>query len=251
MNEVQRIADRMRQATDLETFWDIAHDELVKFGVTGIFYGRLTASKEVLESDESDDLVIATGLMTKTSYSRTFLGAFGNGDLIERDPTVSHCLSRSDVLKWEFNPDWAERHPWYNRRYSIERDLGYHKGCSIPSSHFCESWVGGMGIAMADVPDDDFESLWADHQHEITEICGLLDCGMRNIYSEEFVGLTSRENECLTWLSAGLTPQQIAHKLGLSDKRVATIIAQAKRKLKATTRDHAVARALLLNIIKP
>ena len=251
MKEIQRIADRLRQASDLDSFWEIAHLELKKFGVSGVFYGRLTAAKEVLASEKSEDLVVATGLMTKTSYSNEYLGAFGNGDLVDSDPTVSHCLSRSSVLKWGFNQGWAERHPWYRERYEIERDLGYHKGCSIPSSHFSDRWVGGMGVAMSDVPDDEFDSLWRNHQRDIVNICGLLDSGMRSLHSEDFVGLTARENECLTWLSAGLTTQQIAHKLNISEKRVAKIFGQAKHKLNATTRDHAVARALLLNIIEP
>ncbi len=252
MTEIQRITESLRDATDLNAFWDIAHVELKRFGVSGVFYGRLAASKEVVTAEKNGDgFVIGTGLLTKTSYSNTFLSAFGNGDLVEKDPTVSHCLSRNDVLKWTFNKSWAERHSWYCKRYEIERDFGYHKGCSIPSSHFSDRWVGGMGVAMSDVPDDDFDDFWHNHQKEIIQICGLLDSGMRNLHSEEFVGLTARENECLTWLSVGLTPQQIAHKLNLSDGRVATIFSQAKRKLNATTRDHAVARALLLNIIEP
>ena len=64
-------------------------------------------------------------------------------------------------------------------------------------------------------------------------------------------GLSPRERDVLTWLAAGLRPDQIAEKLGVSAGTIDKYIVNSKDKLSARTRDHAVARALMLGLIDP
>ena len=104
---------------------------------------------------------------------------------------------------------------------------------------------------MPDVPEKDFQLLWNSHGREIVSLCGLLEDGMRGAHTEEFVGLSPREKECLTWLATGLAPKQISHRLAISDRTLEKHIGSAKKKLRANTRDHAVARALMLGVIHP
>ncbi len=63
--------------------------------------------------------------------------------------------------------------------------------------------------------------------------------------------LSKRERECLLWLSRGLRTKEISHKLNLRDVTVNLHITNAKRKLNATTRGHAVAIAILSSAIDP
>lgn len=251
MTHLQEVSEKMCAATDLDDLWNIAHQELEKLGVAGIFYGILASSHEASSSARKHDLPMPRGLLSKTSYSNEFLRAFKGQELVENDPTVTHCLINNDVLVWGYDEVWAEHHPWYRQRYEIEREFGYHKGCSIPSSYFSEKWVGGMGLAMPDVPEEELHAFWQSNSKQILDICGLLESGIRNIHPEQFVGLTVREKESLTWLSAGYTPQEISLLMKISTGRVEKLMAQAKRKLSARTRDHAVARAIFLKIIEP
>lgn len=252
MFDIQRVAERMRSASDLDEFWNISLEELAAFGVSGVFYGQLASSSEKTEhSKGSHDLPLPRGLLSKTSYPQDFLHAFENQSLLENDPTVTHCLLNDSVLFWEYDEQWAEQNPWYRKRYEIERDFGFHKGCSIPSRFFSDRWIGGVGVVMSEVPDDEYHDFWKQNQKHIVSLCGLMEIGMRNVHAKEFVGLTPREQECLTWLAAGFTPQEIAPRMRIEPKRVAKLVAQSKIKLKARTRDHAVVRALLLGVIEP
>lgn len=63
--------------------------------------------------------------------------------------------------------------------------------------------------------------------------------------------LTPRENECLFRLAQGYRSEAIAYELGVKRVTVDLHIANAKRKLQANTREHAVAIALHYGLINP
>lgn len=56
--------------------------------------------------------------------------------------------------------------------------------------------------------------------------------------------LTSRELQCLELLARGLRSEAIAHELGVKRVTIDLHIANAKRKMGASTREHAVALAV-------
>lgn len=63
--------------------------------------------------------------------------------------------------------------------------------------------------------------------------------------------LTPRETECLQRLAQGYRSEAIAYELGVKRVTVDLHISNAKRKLSALTREHAVALALHHELIKP
>jgi len=63
--------------------------------------------------------------------------------------------------------------------------------------------------------------------------------------------LSPRERECLLWLTAGLRSDRIAERLGLSRATVDLHLTRARRRLRAATREQAVAKALTLGLLSP
>lgn len=63
--------------------------------------------------------------------------------------------------------------------------------------------------------------------------------------------LSRREADCLSWVQLGWSTRQIARRLSLSEWTVDEYIASAQRKLGASNRAQACARAMLLAIIAP
>ena len=63
--------------------------------------------------------------------------------------------------------------------------------------------------------------------------------------------LTPRERDCLSWVAAGRSTKVIAETLHLSPATVNEYIASATRKLRASNRTQACARALLLGLVTP
>jgi DNA-binding CsgD family transcriptional regulator len=62
--------------------------------------------------------------------------------------------------------------------------------------------------------------------------------------------ISARERECLYWLARGERPDAIAYRLGIKRVTVDFHIRNARRKLDAATRTHAVALALAQRLIE-
>lgn len=69
--------------------------------------------------------------------------------------------------------------------------------------------------------------------------------------TEEQVLLTARESQCLQELAQGERPQRIAAKLGIAQITVEFHIKNARRKLGARTREHAIAIAVSSGMLVP
>lgn len=65
------------------------------------------------------------------------------------------------------------------------------------------------------------------------------------------ITLSPRQLECLLWTSRGLSAKMIAGRLGLSEAVVHEYLGLARRRLGCTTKSHAVARAMQLDLIEP
>lgn len=63
--------------------------------------------------------------------------------------------------------------------------------------------------------------------------------------------LAPREKECLLWVATGLSSKRIAYKLGISLHTVNEFIGNAMRKLNATTRAEAAAKAITARLVDP
>lgn len=67
--------------------------------------------------------------------------------------------------------------------------------------------------------------------------------------SNKFPTLSPREKQCLTYLALGLRPRDLAQKIGISEKTVEKQIVSARKKLRASTREQAVAIAITSKLL--
>lgn len=63
--------------------------------------------------------------------------------------------------------------------------------------------------------------------------------------------LSNRERECLSWASLGFSAKQIADKLKIAESTATEYLSHAAQKLGASNRAQAVARAVMLELIRP
>jgi DNA-binding CsgD family transcriptional regulator len=243
--QLVELTERLRSATDLESFWSQAHAALEAHGVASIMYGAFSSTKEAQTNRHSKTMI------WKSSHSQAFFEAFGFEAALDFDPSIDHCVASQDVMLWHHDSDWNSAPTALKKRVSIERDLGLHVGVTIPTTRFCPGHIGGIGVSIPEIKLSEFDRFWFDNGPEVISICGLIDMGIRHQHMSNLVPLSPREKECLEWLAAGLRPDQIADRLAIGAPSIEKYIISAKRKLKAATRDHAVAKALILNVITP
>jgi DNA-binding CsgD family transcriptional regulator len=78
----------------------------------------------------------------------------------------------------------------------------------------------------------------------------LLNVAVREEMPNIFIQLTVRERDCLSWIARGLRPAEICWRLKISEKTFEKHISSAKLKLKSRTRDQALAKAVLLDLLQ-
>ncbi len=242
---IRQVSIEVSGLEDLDAFWAIIHDQLVVRGAASVLFGVLASQREL------EHMRLSKALIWKSTHKKEFFEAFDGDSLLDNDRTAEHCLSDDQVFFWHDPAFWEQATPAEKRWAGIERDIGMAIGFTVPSSyHFCKQ-IGGIGVAMPDVPHKEFPLFWNEEGAELIALCGLLDAGMRGQHLGQLVNLTPYEKECLSWLSVGMRPQQIADKLGRTDCAVERYINSAREKLRARTRDHAVAKAIMLGLIEP
>lgn len=242
---LQDLSERLRQAPNIDVFWDRISNELKSRGVESILYGALATRHD------ADPKRISRSLVWKSTHKQEFFDAFGHETFVDGDLSSEHCLTGSSVFLWHDEDAWKTAAPEQRKRATIENDLGFDVGFTVPSSFFAPGQFGGIGAAMPDVSRAEFSRYWRYKGPEILTICGMLDSGMRREHIGQIIGLSKREKECLTWLASGLRPDQIADRLNIGSKSIEKYVKSAREKLKANTRDHAVAKALIFNLISP
>lgn len=73
--------------------------------------------------------------------------------------------------------------------------------------------------------------------------------GDTDTFSMEFTYLTTRELDALRYLACGHMNDRIAEKMGIAEVTVRLHLKNARRKLRAKTREQAVAKAMMLKIL--
>ena len=237
--------EALRSEVDPERFWTLITEALARHGVTSILYGAVAFRSEIATRK------LMKSLFVKSNHPREFFEEFGTDALLDDDWTAEFCLKETEILRWHEQGQWEAASKEQIKRAEIERDLGLLVGVSIPACRFDTGQVGGIGLSMRDVPLNEFERHWAEHGGDIQLLCSLLDMGMRRGHIASVIDLSDRERECLTWLAAGMRPEQIANRLGIAKKTVDKYLVKARLKLKSNTPEHAVAKAMLFNLISP
>lgn len=170
------------------------------------------------------------------------------------DPTVAHCAHSVRPLVWED----LVREPVVDeqgRAFLQEAaDFGLISGASLPlrGSHG-EAGMLSFSVSLAPkesrrLIQDALPHLYLLSAYIHEAACRLASNGALPFQPQ---ALTPRERECLLWSAEGKTSWEIALILGISERTVIFHLHNAGVKLKASTRQHAIARAISQGLITP
>lgn len=240
----QELIESIRSISSLDAFWEKISQALSEYGVNSMFYGA-ASSKNELQFNKTKSLIL------KCDHPKEFEEYFGLDTLINNCKTFEHSLKETKPCIWHDERYWFDATDEQRAQALIEREMGLHVGFTLPTTHFSANNWGGHGICMGELDPKEFSKLWDEKKQEIIKILGVLDAGMRQNYLGQIVKLSPREKQTLEYLTVGFTPDQIADYLGISSSTIDKYIVSSKRKLNARTRDHAVSKALLMNVIHP
>ncbi len=244
--DLPQITEELRNCTSIDQFWNRIAREFENYNVTSMLYGAFSSVSEVQQFGFSSAQII------KYNHPDIFFEyVTGEENYLENDFSAHSILTNPDPVFWHDDTLCEHMTLDQKREWELSNDVGFEVGVSLSVNHFASIKVGGIGLCMNGTDSQEFERLWTANNAEIYTLFGLLDEGMRQNYLGQIIRLSPREKETLEWLSAGLNPQQIADHLKISTSTIDKYIVSSKKKLKARTRDHAVVKALMFNIIHP
>lgn len=240
------LSEMASRAGNSDEFWKASNEALEEHGVSGIGYGIIPYAGDAKSNGFSK------ASFFKHTYPREWASEVGNF-LIDSDITVEMIIDGTPEVFWS-DLDLLEEasDPQYSQ-YEVEKDLGMSFGASLALGRnaFGQA-ISGIGIWMSDTQSEKgFVEYWQEHRERLRLISHILDEGLRGHHAGLLVPLTPRERDSLTYLAIGFRSAEICWKLKISEKTFEKHIKGAKDKLRARTRDHAIAKALVLNLIQP
>ena len=200
-----------------------------------------------------------------TPRLRSTLGAAWEADNLKAlaagtDPFPRHCLSQLAPLRtgsahldrYAYLPASAR----HLVREAADR-TGFTAGVSMPVLAAPEGRGQGWNL-MAQGGADELDAILRAHGNTLALAAHLIHARLAvaepeagpplSLRENPATRLTPRERDCLAFIAEGLRTAELAHRLGVTEATVEFHLANARRKLGAHTRDHAVAIAIRMGL---
>ncbi len=243
---IHAIATELADARDAQSYWDVCHRQFEQYGVMSICYGYIPFGRYI-----GSGKVTRSGFY-KSTHSDEWLSAVGNESALDNDISIDLLLRQPSVIYWHDESVLEHANEDQRRVFELEHDLGMVTGVTLSVAHFqTDNVLTGVGLNTPQISQREFDKFWLAASVPLQQLCTVLDYGMRYQYPDGLVHLSPRERDVLSYLAVGYRPHDIALRLKRSRKTLEKYIDSAKMKLKANSRDNAVAKALVMGLIKP
>lgn len=232
--------DSVRNESDWSGRWKATVD----------FFHELGAEHVIAAVEPTD-----TSVILETTMPRWVMDFYAEEVHPDGEPRLHHCRTQLTPIRAgvAFSHEWPDAPAKLLEFDEHMREVGVRAATVFPV-HGRPGDVSGCVCFLTSLEAE-------EHQALVSRIdTGLMlaahvgynywRSGMEESSAQE-VGLTSRERECLLWLSKGLRNDRIGERLGLAVATVEFHITNARRKLKAKTREEALASAIQLKLVCP
>lgn len=246
MNNTSSILSRLENIDNLDDFWGNTNIALERFGVTSIMYGAIATRHELDFGARTESMI------WKTNHGSEFFKRFctlGSDDSIDNCLTFEHCLYNTTPFFWHDLSMWEGASPLQMAHALAAKELGLYVGFTLPTRSFGEERFGAISVSTGGHSPETFDQMWEAKSSDLMSILELLDRRMRERFLADVICLAPREKEAMEWLASGLRPVQVAERMSIGFRTVDKYINNAKKKLKAKSRDQAIAKAIIFNVI--
>lgn len=225
--------------TDPDALWAKFEALLAPFGLCSIQYEsgvpRDGSARRCLRSDHPDAQTFGRLICTE------FVDILhAEPRYQEADAFFRHCESSLSPLVYDAGA--AGDFPKVMQEVNdIARDFTVTGGIVVPLHGFDQSTFGNVTFLVNRASEFTPGDL---PLAQLTALAHMLHGVMRQHVPPVAGDLTRQEITCLTWVAAGLSTKRLSHRMGISDATANEYIRNACKKLGATTRAEAVAKAV-------
>lgn len=247
MFQLDQYVDGLQRCPNEEALIAYFDDALKREGYTGynIFYGYL---------DDRGQITPGLGGYDNSTLPASLTEAYDNEEWHAVDPLLS--LGSRAPVPYSTASAFADAAPGSVKQTMWHAMLDYQIEHEINIPYRRNGSAGQVAIHMEGRRKSDFE-----HFQNTLPVAYAIASTFYNYFETNFLfqsplnrlpvsPLTSREQDCLTWVAQGWSNNDIADKLTVSARTVKFHIENAMKKIDARTRSHAVAIALSRGFIQ-
>ena len=249
MNILPRLIDDLKQAKDIDAVWDTALKFFNSHGIEFVIYVYCRGYKNT----KADTVFL-------TNMPQQWGDIYNKNHYAEIDPFFNHCCNSYENIKTgvEFSEAYdfmdEDEHDFIREAHAM---TGFSAGVSITmrrkgiGADF-GGWNLGTRLSKEkfnDVFDEHITALnlGATYIHE--QLTLVMQKDKEEVISYIEQPLTKQQIACLQLLAQGKRTLDIAEKLNIKPVTVEHHLKHAKERLKAKTREQAVARAVIKGLI--
>ncbi|WP_281993218.1 helix-turn-helix transcriptional regulator [Sulfitobacter geojensis] len=237
MSQIRAMADRISSVGGADDVWETALSFLPGFGLSKVVF---------LDLSERRTPVVRSNAGRR--WNNDYRASVSSG----RDPFAVNCLSRIDPVLTgvaHFESHQYLGKPALDMIAKGSETLDITTGMSITIRPDAQAAGIGWNL-MSQHSVREFAELRAYHEPEWRAWCQLTFAGLSLSDAQHpFDTLTARERDCLAYVADGLRTADIAYRLGIAEVTVEMHLRKARHRLRARTRDHAVAVAIRQGLI--
>jgi LuxR family transcriptional activator of conjugal transfer of Ti plasmids len=172
------------------------------------------------------------------------------------DPIVTQSPKEKSPFQWSQVLKTLDLNKRQKQFFNEADDYGVANGLGIPIHGVCNSF--SVVSLVADTNDKELSKLLVKDWDTIHIMSLYYHQAIKDLLRKQslvandnatLADLTEREKECLRWSAQGKTSWEISKILSISERTVIFHIENAKTKLGVCNRNHAVVKAIMLNII--
>lgn len=185
----------------------------------------------------------------RSNYSRQWRSIYDSMNMVNIDPTVTHCVMRSTPLEWEPKIFSSKQQ---KEMYEEASEHGLRSGITLPF-HGANGELGILCLVNNVKPGKAFQQ---DTRHHISELSMMRDFVFeaslrfaKPIQNNLPPTLTKRELECLKWCAAGKSSWEIAKILCCSEATVNFHFGNLRHKFNATSRRQVMVKAIRFGLL--
>ncbi len=172
-------------------------------------------------------------------------------NLITQDPLILYCKDNLVPNVWKASKDIDHLRMVSPNMAGAIDDFGIRSFVTFPA-HGPQSLISGFRFAY-----DEDDKLSEQDIAQSLPILSLLNgylyealVRILKLENQKDVSLTTKERDILSWVAGGLNSYNISERLNISENTVLYHMKNIHKKLEVKTRQHAVAKALKLNLIE-
>lgn len=196
--------------------------------------------------------VTPSSAMMNTNLPAAWTQHYRDSEYQEIDPFLTHCCATLGPIGTgsDYCSDYDYLSDAQRRLIHEAAEFGMRAGFSATVRLRGSGGLGGWNLGST-LDRGQVEAIRIEKEPLLRMVAMYAHERLREAPEPNLPSLSRRELECLTWLMKGDRTKDIAKRLNLSPAAIELYVRNARIKLGARTREHAIARAIANGLLHP